>query len=507
MQTRPSSAPSLRTSHPIPLCALAAVLVLPPATAFAVDVWTEIKSPHLTVIANGGTGQARTLTWKLEQMRSALAQILPWSRVDLDRPFLVLALDNEQKMRNLLPWYWERSGGVRPASVWVTGDKHYLAIRSDLRGDDRQNLNPHMNAYFSYASLIVQQSLEAEIPPWFTRGLAGVLSNTIVKDAVIEFGAPIPWHLQYLRDGQQLRLQELVSVTSGALELKSGEGLTRFDAQAWAFVHFLMFADNAARAPKLNQFFRLVTSGTAADVALAEAIGSIRQLESDFNGYVQRSVFQFARLNVDASVKRDTFAERALPPAEAASALALFHAAMRRPVEARAAIAEARKSGAPAPDSYFAEALLLRGEDKASEAQAALTRAIAEGTTNALAYVELARLQWRPEADRTALAEREKLLTRAVTLNPQYAWAFAMLADVHSLMEAGDAFDLAARAVKLEPSEPEHRLTAARILARLGRHADALRTIEAALKLPANDDVRQRAQELRQWIERQKPPA
>jgi tripartite-type tricarboxylate transporter receptor subunit TctC len=121
-------------------------------------------------------------------------QILPWSRVDLDRPFLVLALDNKQKMRNLLPSYWERSGGVRPASIWVTGDKHYLAIRSDLREDDRQNLNPHMNAYFSYASLIVQQSLEAETPPWFTRGLAGVLSNTIVKDTLIEFGAPSEGH-------------------------------------------------------------------------------------------------------------------------------------------------------------------------------------------------------------------------------------------------------------------------------------------------------------------------
>jgi hypothetical protein len=51
------------------------------------------------------------------------------------------------------------------------------------------------------------------------------------------------------------------------------------------------------------------------------------------------------RVDVDASVKRESFPNRQLSPSESAAALALFHVAMNRPVEARAAIDEARKAG------------------------------------------------------------------------------------------------------------------------------------------------------------------
>lgn len=476
-----------------------------PVAAHAADTWTEVKSANLTVLANGSTGEARKLAWQLEQMRSALAGVLPWARVDLDRPFVVLAVDNEQKMRALLPGYWERPGGIRPASVWVTGmDGHYLAIRNDLNAEDRRNINPHVNAYFSYASLVIQQSLDRDMPFWFERGLAGILSNTIVRESSLSVGAPIPWHIQSVRDGTRLRLSELVAMTDDARAL-NGDALGQFDAQAWAFVHFLMFADQGARAPKLNQFFKLVATGTPADAALAEAIGKVEQLEADFIGYLRRSVFSYMQMALDASVKREGFAARTMTPAEAASALALFQTAMRRPVEARAAIEAARKGGGPAPDTYVAESLLLSREQKGDEARAALARAVAEGSSSAFAYYELARLEWRADAGHDALVAREQLLTRATTLNPRHARAFAMLGDTRALLGDVDAATAVARAVALEPAEFDHRLTAARVLFRLGRRAEALKTIEIAIALADGDDDRRRARELQQVIERQKP--
>jgi hypothetical protein len=114
----------------------------------------------------------------------------PWARVDLDRPFVVLAVDNDAKMRALLPAYAKRPTESQPVSVWVSGDRHYLAIRSDVQAEDRSELNPHVHAYFSYTSLILRQSLDARMPVWFMRGLAGLLSNTIVRDSFILVGPP-----------------------------------------------------------------------------------------------------------------------------------------------------------------------------------------------------------------------------------------------------------------------------------------------------------------------------
>ena len=172
------------------------------ARARAADQWIEVKSPHFTVISNAGDRAARGLAWQLEQVRSAMQGLWAWARIDLNRPMCVIAVKDEGSMRQLAPGYWEQRGGMRPASVWVTGlDQHYLTIRTDVRASDTDTINPHVTAYFSYISLIMGQSLDPDLPLWFSRGFAGVLSNTLVRDEFVLVGAPIPWELQRLREG------------------------------------------------------------------------------------------------------------------------------------------------------------------------------------------------------------------------------------------------------------------------------------------------------------------
>jgi tetratricopeptide (TPR) repeat protein len=490
------------------LIATTAALGVSPQAAYAADTWMEIKAPHVTMIANGGTRDARTLAWQLEQIRSVLVTILPWAKVDLDRPFVALAVNNESRMRALLPTLWQGGAAARPVSVWVTGpDRHYLAIRSDERAEDRLHINPHVNAYFAYVSLVIQNSLQAEMPLWFTRGLAGVLSNTIVRDSHMLVGPPIPWHLRELRTRPRLRLATLMGATRESRELV-GEGLAHFDAQAWALVHFVLFGDGGVRAAKLDQFFNLVTAGGTHAAAQAEAFGPIEQLEGEFVRYLGRDIFEFAKVPIDDSVRKEKFGERAVPPAEASTTLALFHVSVGQTTEARAAIAEARKAGGASADSHLAEALLLRSEGTEEAVRPALERAVAEGSTNAYVHYELARLQWQAEASPESLAAREKLLRRAAELNPRWSWTFALLADVRSQLGQADASDWVVRAVRLAPMESAHRLTAGVVLLRAGRHAEALKAVEAALTLAANDEDRQRARELRQAIERsqRQPP-
>jgi tetratricopeptide (TPR) repeat protein len=491
--------------HVIAMLAAMGCIALLPSRVSGADTWTEIRTRNFTVLANGSTGEARKLAWQLEQIRAALVKAIPWARVDLDRPVVVLAVNNEQKMRAIAPRFWEGPGDSKPVSVWSSGaDRYYLAIRSDVQAEDKRNINPHMTAYFSYISLVVRQSLEVEMPFWFTRGLTGLLSNTIVRDSFLLVGSPIPWHVRYLQDGTRLRLSALVAATRDSREA-TGDNLYRFDAQAWAFVHFLMFDANGSRAAQMNEFFRLVSSGVAADLALAKALGNVEQLETAFITYINRGLFGYVELPVDGSAKKEAFAERVLPPVEAASVLALFHTAMRRPVEARAAIAEARKIDERAADTYLAEALLLNSEGNRENARTALARAVAEGTTSGYAYYELARMQSQGTADRSALLEREKLLLRATELNPRSPSALSLLADVRSALGGPDAIEIAARAITLAPSEPGLRLNAARILWRAGRRAEALKAIEAALAVASNDEDRRRARELQAAIERDKP--
>jgi tetratricopeptide (TPR) repeat protein len=470
----------------------------------AAERWVEVKSPNVTVMTTAGAGAGRALAWQLEQVRGAIKAVWPWARTDLNRPFVVIAVNNEDAMRALLPRYWEQRNAVRPTSVWVTApDQHFLAIRSDLKAEGQAYINPHVSSYFSYVSLILSNSLEVDLPPWLSRGLAGILSNTIVEESQILVGAPIPWHLEQLRELARSRLTELVKMPRDAPQLATNEGLARFDAQSWALVHMLMFDKQGARAGALNQFFKLLASGTESQQAFRESLGRVEDLENDYVTYIGRDIFSFHRLKVDVNVKKDGFQQRELGAAEASSLRALFHTAMGRPIEARAAIAEARKADA-APETYVAEALLLEREGEKDEARGAFERATSTGSKSPYAHYRLATLRWGPAANTETLEEIEKLLSQAVALNNRYASGYAMLGEVRSLLGNTEAVGLVVRATQLEPAESNHRLIAARILMRQKRYDEALKAAQAAVALASTPEEASRARELQQAIERAK---
>jgi hypothetical protein len=481
------------------ICLVALLLATPAAAA---DQWIELKSAHFTITSNAGKGPTSTLAWQLEQMRSEVAILWPWAKVDLNKPLVIFALKDEQSLKTLAPAYWEKKNVGSVATVWASGyERTFLALRTDVEQDAKRHVNPYATSYFAYFSLILQQSVPRRLPPWFARGLAAVMSNTVIQDDSILVGPPIPWYLERVHEGRRIPVADLVAARADSPLLKAE--LNLFDAEAWALVHYLMFANEGARSSDLGRFSSLVVSGTDPDVAFREALGNVADLVPPVRAYVDRNIFTYRALKADAAVKREAFTVASVSPAEAAARRALFHVAMRRPVEARAAIDDARKAGG-APDAEVADALLLDAEDKDDAARAAFARAVDAGTTDAYAHYRLASLLWKRDADRETLTRIQTLLSKAAALNVRYAAAYDFLAQVQADLGAPQPSGLALRAVSLDPSDAHHRLTAARLLADEKRFDDALKQVQAAAELANSDDVARQAAELRSWIERRK---
>jgi TPR repeat protein len=474
------------------------LLAFTPALARgAADDWTETKSGHFIAWSNAGDRQTRDLLWQFEQIRFAVATLWPWAHFDLAKPMLVLIVKDEASMKALAPRYWEQKGGVRPVSVWVTGaDQHYMVIRADSRGEEDLLINPYTSSYFSYVNLILASSFGGDLPLWFSRGLAGVLSNTIVQGNQILLGPPIPWHLERLRTDPRLRLRELIAVTRSSKEYTQDQGILRFDAQSWALVHFLMYGRNAARREGVNNFAALLKRGADPEPAFLEAFGRVDDLEGDFVAYINGAIYNYQRIVVERKITREQFTSRPLPPTDSAAGRAAFHVAMRRPDDARRLIDEARKADPNSANSYVAEALLLQREDKQDEANAAFVKAASLGSTSAHVYYRAAMSMWgstRP--DDATLRQMETYLVRATELNPLSAESFAELAEVRATLKqpAADVAALLAKAVTLDPSDPWIRITAARTLRRLDKLEEARRVARIALTL-AGDDARAKAE-------------
>jgi hypothetical protein len=313
---------------------LAALLfaALAPSQARAADKWIEVKSPHFAITSNASDKDAARIAWELEQIRTAIGALWSWARVDLNKPLVVMAVKDENSLKALAPMYWERKNSVHPDGVWVGGyDQSYLALRTDVESEDNRDLNPYQQAYFSYVSLIMEQSLPRNLPLWFQRGFAGVVSNTVIRDQKLMLGPPIPWDLQRLNMRSRLTVPQLLAVKEDSPEFQSADGEELFDAEAWAFVHFLMFADQGARWTKLDQFIQLVGQSTDPAIAFHEAFGAPQDLQQAFFVYIGRGLYSFRQIDVDVSVKREGFNVRQLRDDESASRRALFHTAMKRP--------------------------------------------------------------------------------------------------------------------------------------------------------------------------------
>lgn len=111
------------------------------------------------------------------------------------------------------------------------------------------------------------------------------------------------------------------------------------------------------------------------------------------------------------------------------------------------------------------------------------------GTTNPYALYRWSMLNIAA-ADDTTRERIEQSLARAVDLSPSYAAAHASLAEIRAILQRPSPTIVVhmQKAVALEPSNPWHRIIAARVLARLDAPAEARKAAQSALRL-ADDDA------------------
>lgn len=476
----------------------ALALVLSVSSAAADDTWVEVTTPHFTVISNAGEKRARNMGWQFEQVQAVFTRIWPWAKGSFEKPLVVYAVKDERSMRMLAPQYWERAQNVKPDSIFQSApEAHYIAVRTDVRMEDAQT-NPYRGSYWSYVGLTLTSSIPHPLPLWYSRGLAEVFSNTIVRNKDVLVGPILPWHFDQLRERPALQLEDLLTARADSAHMSSGERMAHFDASAWALMHYLTFGENGTNVDRFNRFSIAVGNGADPRSALAEAFGGMAAVDSGYRRYVDRMIYTYRKVDLAVSVDPKTFGAKTLTPVQADVALARYYAASDRPVEARARLASA---GAAAPNGaiHEVEGLLLDRERRTADARAAYAKAVELGGTSYYGEFRFAALSW-PEAPDNfePFVAMAKSLQRAIELRPQFAPAHAQLANVLlRLRQPAESLAAARQAVTLDAFESYHQLTLARALAANGKKGEAMAPARHAASLARNDfDKRQAAQML-----------
>ena len=440
--------------------------VLASAPAFGAG-WVEVKSPACTVLSDGGEKDARRVLSQFEQLRAAIKEAWPWASVDPSRPLTVLALQEADEYRRLVPAARQAGGAPLAAALFLPApDRNWVALRMDVarfqESDDWDHA--YRSALHDYVHVVLHLNY-AQLPAWLEEGLAEYWGNTIVDGDHVIVGRVIPTHLWTLRQRAVLPLAKLFAIAQGASDYAEADRASSFYAGSWALVHLLNSSE--PRQAQLGRLMDLLRAGRPATAAVTEALGDVASLERDYASYVGRGAFASRRRPALPETK--TAVARELPDAESLAARAAFVSAAGGTSEAATLAADAIRADPAIAAGHEARALIAWRAQRRDEARQLLERAVQLPGASDFAHALLGQMLW--DAGKAGLGRAEAEFQRALELNPRFAKAYESLALVK---EAGGApvdqtVTLALRAAGLEPGNVGYRITVIRLMARGGQ--------------------------------------
>src|SRR5271168_3004328 len=176
------------SNRAVPLLAiLLTILPLSASVSAEEKPWREIRSPHFRVITNGREAAGRRVARGFEQMRGVFANEFPGYRLESAEPLLIVAPEDENSTKKLLPEYWKHSG-PKPAGVYFhTWEQPYALVRLDALDSDEAE--PFAVVYHEYVHSLLHLNLHW-LPTWLDEGLAEFYAYTRFEGNHTYIGAP-----------------------------------------------------------------------------------------------------------------------------------------------------------------------------------------------------------------------------------------------------------------------------------------------------------------------------
>jgi Flp pilus assembly protein TadD len=453
--------------------------------------WTEVRSPHFSVITDAGGKRGREVAFHFEQMRAAFGLLIAKDKVNVPVPLQIVALRSTGELKRLAPIY--NGKPVRLSGFFAAGeDRSYIGL--DLSAE-----NAWETVFHEYAHSLLNGNYP-ETQPWFDEGFAEYFSTINVNGETVEIGKPPMGDMDLLLHSKWIPVAALFSVRQDSRVYNEGDARGLFYAESWLVVHYL---ESSQKMHAAGIYFDLVKSQhLPVEKAIVQAFGaSPEQMQTDLEKYLRSPQNGYRRYKLPLQVESmTTYREERVPGADMQATLADF--ALHSSGHDQEAIQELQGIIARQPNNAPAQRSLgyayLRKGDFA-EAGAHFSKAAALDSKDPWVLYYSALLRYReardagrlPTFDEALASQRE--LHGAIALNPQFADAYHLLglAEIATGNDAAAIQDLLA-AISMSPRNELY-------LANLGyaylaaRKWDAAKTVLTQVKNAADPQVAEMA--------------
>lgn len=457
--------------HTLSKAALAACSLLLASSVLAEkhDKWFEARSPNFIVVCNAGDKQARKTAMQFEQIRSIFRNNLSIASNHPTPVITIVAVKDEGSLRELLPEYWVK-GHAHPAGIFF-GAMNQLEIAVQL---DAPGSNPYAAIYHEYYHSLTMPYFP-NLPVWLAEGLAEFFGRTRAEGQLAYMGEPDPWMIEALRQNRLIPLDVLFKVDHASPYYNETNRTSIFYAESWALTHYLFLGDNGRHRPLLLAYLQALDQGATSQDAGTKAFGNLGNLQSALSKYIEGDQFYSLHAPAPPAVAEADVATRELSDAEVDSYLGGFAALRGHPQDAQPLLEKAIQLDPKLPLAYKYMGLTELFLGHRSEAFESFSQAVALDPKNALTRYFRAYLTFGEKRVGLGDQQIEDDLRQAISLDPNFAPPYALLADylAASDEQLPQALSLAEKAASLEPGSATYMLTLARVLGRMQKFDQA----------------------------------
>ena len=479
----------------VPLAALASLLLAIVVAAAARGRWVEARSPNFIVVSNAGEGQARKVAIQFEQIRSLFRDSLPYVKRSSSPVITILAVKDEDSLRELLPEFWAQKGHTHPGGIFINRYNQFqVAVNISAHGD-----NAYEAVYHEYYHSVTMPYFPG-LPTWVSEGLADFYGNSIISDKTADLGMPNGDLIEELRTTPLIPLSTLLKVDHSSPYYNEQNKVSIFYAESWALTHYLMLGDNRAHNPAFGVYLNALSQGASQDEAAAKAFGDLGKLQDDLKRYIGRFSFPAIQVPAPAKLLDSDLTVRTLSDANVDAYHGGFLALHDQFQQAEPLLKEAAQLDPKLALAQRNLALMHYFREERTDALASLSAAIALEEQDAdLRYLR-AELTFDDVSQSDPQIQED--LQRALASKPDFAAANCLLAVFLAAKneKLPEALGFAQKAVSLEPGNASFQLALAQVLVRAQRYNDAEAWGRRARANATDDRVRTQAEQFLYYV-------
>ena len=432
--------------------------VLLPVLASASEQWTEVRSPHFTVITDAGEKRGREVALRFEQMRQVFGTLVLHGEVKMSRPVQILGFKSTKGLREVAPIY--KGKPVEVAGLYQKGQSQdYIALDLSTEGDYKWH-----TVFHEYAHLLLNSNT-VEWPAWFDEGFAELFSTIDLSGKNALIGRAPEYAVQMIVGNPLVPVAQLFAVQhDSATYNESGDHRNMFYAESWLIVHYI--EEKQLAKPVLLSFAE--SHGRPDETIFRKHVGmGFKEFDGALQDYVRANRLIGWTTPLPTGIDSSSFEARTISLNDGRIAIAEMHA--NESDHQAEAIGELQQALAADPNNVKAQSDLgyayLSKRDY-EHAEPYLEKAAASGSKDAMVHCHYAMLlqqKFQSSSPSSEQLDRQRSeLEQAVALNPSLAEAYNLLAlNAHQRSDSGAAVEAALHAVALDQRNEFYALTLA----------------------------------------------